>query len=211
MLKENGLSTLTACHGCDLLVEKGNIPPLSKALCPRCGSFLHEPKADTVNNTLALVITGLLLLWPAVSLPMMEMTILGDTAFNTLLNAVIKIYQSGYYWVAFMVFFTSILTPFAKLSVLLIVILHIKLKRYTQLLPLLFRYYVKLDAWEMLDVYMIAMLVSVIKLFDIAAIHAGMGLYSYVGLLLTSILVTVKLDKKQIWECIEDLCKEKSS
>jgi paraquat-inducible protein A len=211
MLKENDLSAMTACHGCDLLVEEGNIPPSSKAICPRCGSFLHEPKANTVNNTLALVITGLLLLWPAVSLPMMEMTILGDTAFNTLLNAVIKIYQSGYYWVAFMVFFTSILTPFAKLSVLLIVISHIKLKRYTQLLPLLFRYYVKLDAWEMLDVYMIAMLVSVIKLFDIAAIHAGIGLYSYVGLLLTSILVTVKLDKKQIWKCIEDLCKEKNN
>ncbi len=211
VLHESNLSALTACHGCDLIVEEGNTPPRSKAICPRCGSFLHEPKANTVNNTLALVITGLLLLWPAVSLPMMEMTILGDTSFNTLLNAVIKIYQSGYYWVAFMVFFTSILTPFAKLSVLLIVVLHIKLKRYTQLLPLLFRYYVKLDAWEMLDVYIIAMLVSVIKLFDIAAIRAGVGLYSYIGLLLTSILVTVKLDKKKIWECIEDLCKENNS
>ena len=126
VLHESNLSALTACHGCDLIVEEGNTPLGSKAICPRCGSFLHEPKANTVNNTLALVITGLLLLWPAVSLPMMEMTILGDTSFNTLLNAVIKIYQSGYYWVAFMVFFTSILTPFAKLSVLLIVVLHIK-------------------------------------------------------------------------------------
>ena len=211
MLKENSLSALTACHGCDLLVEEGNIPPRSKAICPRCGSFLHEPKANTVNNTLALVITGLLLLWPAVSLPMMKMTILGDTAFNTLLNAVIKIYQAGYYWVAFVVLFTSILAPLAKLSVLLIVLLHIKLKRHTKLLPLLFRYYVKLDTWEMLDVYMISMLVSVIKLFDIAAINAGMGLYCYAGLLLTSILVTVKLDKKQIWGCIEDLCKEQNN
>ena len=211
MLKEIDLSLLTACHGCDLLIEEGNIPPHNKALCPRCGSFLYEPKVNTVNNTLALVITGLLVLWPAVSLPMMEMTVLGDTSFNTLLNAVIKIYQAEYYWVAFMVLFTSILAPLAKLSVLLIVLLHIKLKRYSELLPLLFRYYVKLNTWEMLDVYMIAMLVSVVKLFDIAAIHAGLGLYCYIGLLLTSILVTIKLDKKQIWECIEDLCKEKSS
>jgi len=202
---------LTACHGCDLLVEEGNIPPRSKAVCPRCGSFLYEPKENTVNNTLALVITGLLLLWPAISLPMMEMTIIGDTSFNTLLNAVVKIYQAGYYWIAFMVLFTSILTPAAKLFVLLIILLQIKFKSYTELLPRLFRYYVKLDTWEMLDVYMIAMLVSVIKLFDIAAIHGGVGLYCFVGLLLTSILVTVMLDKKQIWECIEDLCKKKNS
>ena len=110
-----------------------------------------------------------------------------------------------------MVLFTSILTPAAKLVVLLIVLLHIKFKRHTELLPLLFRYYVKLDVWEMLDVYMIAMLVSVIKLFDIAAIKGGWGLYCFVGLLLISILVTVKLDKKQIWECIEDLCKKKNN
>ena len=211
MSKESDLSILTACHGCDLLVEEGNIPPRSKALCPRCGSFLYEPKANTVNNTLALVITGLLLLWPAISLPMMEMTILGDTSFNTLLKGVFKIYQAGYYWVAFVVFFTSILAPFAKLSVLLIVLLHIKFKRHTELLPRLFRYYVKLDTWEMLDVYMIAMLVGVIKLLDIAAIHGGLGLYCFAGLLLTSILVTVMLDKKQIWGSIEDLCKKNNS
>ena len=208
MAKEIDLSLLEACHGCDLLIEEQHIPPRSKSICPRCGSLLYEPKANTVNNTLALVITGLILLWPAISLPMMKMTILGDTSFNTLLNAVIKIYQAGYSWVAFMVLFTSILAPFAKLSVLLIVLLHIKFKQHTKLLPRLFRYYVKLDTWEMLDVYIIAMLVSVIKLFDIAAINAGLGFFCFVGLLLTSILVTVKLDKKQIWESIEDLCKK---
>jgi paraquat-inducible protein A len=196
-----------ACHACDLLVYNTDVSPGEKAICPRCGSSLYQTKENTVNNTLALVITGLFLLYPAISLPIMEMTIIGDMSFNTLLNAVIEIYKSGYYWIAFMVLFTSILTPAAKL----VVLLHIKFKRHTKLLPLLFRYYVKLDVWEMLDVYMIAMLVSVIKLFDIAAIKGGWGLYCFVGLLLISILVTVKLDKKQIWECIEDLCKKKNN
>ena len=91
MSKGADLSALTACHGCDLLIEEGHIPLRSKAICPRCGSLLYEPKTNTVNNTLALVITGLLLLWPAIALPIMEMTIIGDTSFNTLLNAVVKI------------------------------------------------------------------------------------------------------------------------
>jgi paraquat-inducible protein A len=202
-----GSAKSTACHACDLLLPVPQVAPGSRARCPRCGTVIAAPKKNTVNNTLALVITGLILLWPAISLPVMEMTILGDTSFNTLLKAVIKIYQAGYYWIAFMVLFTSIISPAAKLILLLIVLLHIKLKRHTKLLPLLFRYYTKLDTWEMLDVYMIAMFVAVIKLFDIASIKGGMGLYCFAGLLLTSILVTVKLDKKQIWTCIEDLCK----
>ena len=210
-IKTSEIKHYHACHACDLLVYNTDVSPGEKAICPRCGSSLYQTKENTVNNTLALVITGLFLLYPAISLPIMEMTIIGDMSFNTLLNAVIEIYKSGYYWIAFMVLFTSILTPAAKLVVLLIVLLHIKFKRHTELLPLLFRYYVKLDVWEMLDVYMIAMLVSVIKLFDIAAIKGGWGLYCFVGLLLTSILVTVKLDKKQIWECIEYLCKKKNN
>ncbi len=205
------LSGLTACHACDLIIAEGDIPLHSKLLCPRCGSPLYEPKENTVNNTLALVITGLILLWPAISMPILEMSILGDTSFNTLLNAAIKIFEAGYYWVAFVVFFTSILAPFVKFSVLCTVLLHIKAKRYTPVLPVLFRYYVKLDAWEMLDVYLISMMVAVIKLFDIASIHTGLGLFCLLGLLATSILVSVTLDKKQIWEHIEDLCRNQNS
>jgi paraquat-inducible protein A len=208
---EIDLSGLTACHACDLLVAEENIPLHSKSLCPRCGSLLHERRENTVNNTLALVITGLILLWPAISMPILGMSILGDSSFNTLLNAVVKIFQAGYYWVAFVVFFTSILAPFAKFSVLCTVLLHIKGKHYTPVLPVLFKYYVKLDAWEMLDVYLISMMVAVIKLFDIASIHAGLGLFCLLGLLTTSILVTVSLDKKQIWEHIEDLCLKQNS
>jgi paraquat-inducible protein A len=208
---KNNLSALTACHACDLLVAEEDIPLNSKAHCPRCGFPLYEPKVNTVNNTLALVITGLLLLWPAITMPILEMSILGDTSFNTLLSAVVKIFQAGYYWVAFVVFFTSIFAPLAKFSVLCTVLLHIKAKRYTPVLPVLFRYYVKLDAWEMLDVYLISMMVAVIKLFDIAAIHTGLGLFCLLGLLATSILVTITLDKKQIWDHIEDLCRKQSS
>ena len=35
----------------------------------------------------------------------------------------------------------------------------------------------------------------------------GLGLYCFIGLLLASILATVTLDKEQVWEEIEDLCK----
>jgi paraquat-inducible protein A len=56
---------------------------------------------------------------------------------------------------------------------------------------------------------MIAVLVSVTKLVDLAAIQAGLGLYCFVGLLLASILAGLNLDKAQIWESIEELCRQK--
>ncbi len=202
---------LTACHACDLLIEKQHILPGSKAACPRCGSTIYEPKSDTVHKTLAVVITGLFLWWPANFFPILTMTIVGNTSNNTLMGGVVDLYRGGFYWVSLVVFVCSMLAPFAKLFLLLIVLLPIKLDRYTRFLPALFRFYEYLDSWGILEVYMIAILVSVIKLVDIAAIHAGLGLFCFIGLLLASILATLNLDNEQIWEYIEQICKQKNS
>ena len=58
---------------------------------------------------------------------------------------------------------------------------------------------------------MIAVLVSITKLVDLAAIQAGLGLYCFIGLLLTGILASSNLDKERIWESIEQLCEKKTS
>jgi len=205
------LSGLTACHACDLLVEEKPILPGSKAVCPRCGSIIDDPKADTVNKTLAFVVTGLILWWPANFMPILTMSIIGNTSDNTLMGGVVDLYRGGFYWVALVVFVCSILAPAAKLFLLLIVLLHIKLDYYSRFLTTLFRFYGYLDSWGILEVYVIAVLVSITKLVDLAAIHAGLGLYSFVGLLLASILAAVNLDKEQIWKSIEQLCEKKNN
>jgi paraquat-inducible protein A len=204
------LSGLTACHVCDLLVEKQHILPGSKTVCPRCGTTIDDPKADTVNKTLAVVITGLILWWPANFMPILTMTIIGNTSDNTLMGGVIDLYRGGFYWVSLVVFVCSVLAPSAKFFLLLIVLLHIKLDHYSRLLTTLFRFYGYLDSWGILEVYMISVLVSITKLVDLASIHPGLGLYCFVGLLLTSILAASNLDKERIWESIEQLCQQKN-
>jgi paraquat-inducible protein A len=205
------LSGLTACHACDLLIEKQHILHGSKAVCPRCGSTIDDPKADTVNKTLAVVVTGLILWWPANFMPILTMSIIGNISDNTLMGGVVDLYRGGFYWVSLVVFVCSILAPSAKLLLLVIVLLHIKLKHYARSLPTIFRVYGYLDSWGILEVYIFAILVSVTKLVDMAAIQAGLGLYCFIGLLLTSILAALKLDKERIWESIEGLCQQKNS
>jgi paraquat-inducible protein A len=204
-------SGLTACHACDLLIEKQAVVSGSKTVCPRCGSTMTDPKADTVNKTLAVVISGLILWWPANFMPILTMSIVGNISDNTLMGGVVDLYRGGFYWVSLVVFVCSMLAPSVKLLLLLIVLLHIKRDHYSRFLTTLFRFYGYLDSWGILEVYIIAVLVSVTKLVDLAAIQAGFGLYCFIGLLLTSILASVNLDKEQIWESIEQLCQQQNS
>jgi paraquat-inducible protein A len=207
MAKEVDILGLTACHACDLLIEKHHILPGSKAACPRCRTPINEPKADTVNRTLAVAITGLILFVPAIFFPILTMTILGKTSVNTLVEGVIGIYLEGFYLVSFMVLAFSIVVPFLRLFFLLIVLLQVKLHFYSRYLPGFFRSFGHLESWDTVEVYMLAILVAVVKLLDLAKIHVGPGLYCFVGLLLANTLASTMLDKKQVWKNIEELCK----
>ena len=89
--------------------------PAARQYVPAAGQPIDDPKADTVNKTLAVVITGLILWWPANFMPILTMTIIGNTSDNTLMGGVIDLYRGGFYWVSLVVFVCSILAPSAKL------------------------------------------------------------------------------------------------
>jgi paraquat-inducible protein A len=196
-----------ACHACDLLVYNTDVSPGEKAICPRCGTVIEAPKRNTLDRTLAMVLSGLVLFIPAVCLPILSMTILGKISFNTLIGGVIGMYNEGFYWVALLVLLFSIVAPLLKLLTLAIVLLQVKFCIHTSYLAGLFRFEGHLDSWAMVEVYMISLLVAVVKLFEIAKINIGVGLFCFIGLLLFSTLAAATLDRKYIWDEIGDLKK----
>ncbi len=68
------ISNLAACPGCDLLYREVSLAQGKKVHCPRCGTTLRVVVQDSVDKTLALSLTGLLLFIPAMTLPIMTLT-----------------------------------------------------------------------------------------------------------------------------------------
>lgn len=54
----------------------------------------------------------------------------------------------------------------------------------------------------MLDVYMLGIIVSVVKLSSMAEIQPGFGLWAYAGLLLTYILAANSLNPHEVWDLL---------
>jgi paraquat-inducible protein A len=197
---------LAACPGCDLLVTLLPLSAGQRAACPRCGAVIREAKADPVGRPLALTAAALLLFLPANFLPILELNILGQSSAATMVGAVDVLFTGGLPLVGLMVLFCSILAPLATMGLLFSVLVSIGLNRASRFLPGLFRIYVHLDSWAMLEVYMIGLLVSIIKLLDMATVEVGIGLLCFVGLLLTSLAAKAALDRTAVWEKIERLC-----
>ena len=195
---------IIACHGCDLLLESQAVEPGEKLCCPRCGETLKDPQPDSINHTLALTLTGLLLFPFAIFMPIMTLDTMGLENSGNIFDEFVVTWSSGYWFVAILLALTTVIFPLTKLILLFLIALNLKLKRYHSSLSLLMRIYVHLDEWAMFEVFMIGILVTIIKMHHMAHIHYDIGLFCFVGLLAATLGSSMMMDKDEFWNLIEN-------
>ncbi|WP_410922087.1 paraquat-inducible protein A [Pseudomonas aeruginosa] len=193
------LDELIACHECDLLLRREPVPLGNRSVCPRCGFELEIHRPHMARRALALVLTALLLYVPANFLPIMHITILGQSSVDTVWSGVVGLYQSNMAGVALLVFLCSMVIPLAKLLCQLFVLLSIRSKALREHGMLLLRGYQHLREWGMLEVYLMGLIVAMVKLIDMAELHIGVGLACFVSLLVTQVWLEVTMPRHQVW------------
>lgn len=198
-LKHLPLDELTACHECDLLMRREPVPLGQKSVCPRCGYELEIHRPHMVRRAMALVMTALLLYIPANFMPIMHISILGQVSTDTVWSGVQGLYNSSMKGVGVLVFFCSMVIPLAKLLSQLFVLISLRFKVFRQQGMLVFRGYQHLREWGMLEVYLMGILVSIVKLIGMAELHVGLGLACFVALLFTQIWLEVTMSHHQVW------------
>ncbi|KRW68348.1 paraquat-inducible protein A [Pseudomonas sp. TTU2014-105ASC] len=203
-LEEVPLEQLAACPECDLLMLKPELSLGQVAECPRCSCELFRLRHRIVGPGLALVLAALLLYFPANFLPIMRLNLLGRVTDDTVWSGVLSLYSSGMQGVAVVVFLCSMAVPLLKLLCQLAVLLCIALDRAKPLGMLLYRTYHHLREWGMLEVYLLGILVSIIKLRDMAELSLGIGLGCFVGLLVVQVWLELVMSPHQVWEALSE-------
>jgi paraquat-inducible protein A len=201
--KLHDLSGLAACPGCDLLYQEVMVAKGKKLRCPRCGTTVYIPVTESLTKTFALSLTGLLLFIPAVTQPIMTFTVMGLKGSGNVIDAIMALYDREYFFVCFMVFLVSLFFPLLKLALLFWVSCSLKMKRYGGNLHLVFRAYNHLAEWGMVEVYMLGILVSIIKMHKMAMIDYNIGFFCFISLVLITVGSSVVLDKDLFWKMIE--------
>ena len=198
-------SRLGACHECDLLYKHQEIAPGQAAICPRCHCALYQNKVRSLSRTLAWAITGIILFIPANLFPIIKLKVLGLEQSATLFYGVQSLAKEGHLAVAMLTFLVSIAAPLLKLLLLVLTLWGVRHppEKQPPFLAKFFRFYHALDAWGMLEVYMLGLLIAFTKLGDIAEVITGIGLYSFAGLMIVSVLCSVTIDKDEIWQRME--------
>jgi paraquat-inducible protein A len=200
---------LEACPECDALLKPAAaLDAGDKAHCPRCGFLLQRAQKNSIERSLVLSITGLLLFIPANSLPLLGIKFLGNTKEGILFSGVTALYAENMWAVATLVFLSSILFPLVNILLSLAISAHLYLNRPNRYLTHWMRWLQHLDEWAMLEVYTLGIIVACVKLSSMADLRFGMGLYAFVGLLLVTVTLAASLDRALFWRRIDALLRK---
>lgn len=197
------LQSYVACPDCDLLMPKLRPVKGHKTVCPRCGSILMHHCQDTVSRSLALSLSGLLLFLPAVFMPLMTFSTLGMSESDNIVETILEFIHREYYIVAVAVFFSAILFPLLKLSLLTGISFSLKTNRYYKALGKSFRLYNHLEEWAMTEVYLLGIMITVIKMHQTTDISYNTGFFCFIGLVICTMASSLSVCKESFWNLIE--------
>jgi len=157
---------------------------------------------DSVDRTLAFAVAGLLLFVVANWFPFLAMKMRGLMTETTLATGVSSLYEHGRPLVASLVLLTTILAPLLHLSAVLYVLLPLKFGIRMPGSVHCFRWLHRIQGWSMMEVFMLGVLVSLVKLAGMAQIVPGIALWAFVALIPVMAAATSSLDAQLVWDRI---------
>jgi len=194
---------VVACETCGLVQR---VEPLSKgsaAECFRCGTFLGVLRTSaSLHATAALSLAALALYVPANIYPILRMEFYGAHSDSTIWDGVVSLAQHDQWIVAAIVFMASLVIPLVKLAGLFFLVMSSIIKRGRRLRwrTNLYRFIDAVGPWAMLDVFLLAVLVSLVKLGELATVVPGPGLFAFTGVVVFTMLASAAFDPKLIWQ-----------
>jgi paraquat-inducible protein A len=156
----------------------------------------------TASRTAAAATAALVLFWPAVLLPILEIERLGQWSEQSILGGTIELIHHGSYFVGGVVLLFSIVFPLTKIVLLIelswLEILHRRHKALT------LRMMEHLGKWSMMDVMLLAFLVMLVKLGNLVQFQFGPAVVAFVLCVSMSMIASLSFDPHSIWDTRED-------
>jgi paraquat-inducible protein A len=155
----------------------------------------------SIQTTWALLFTSILLFIPANILPIMHTNLLGRDDPSTILGGVILLWEMGSYPIAMVIFIASVFIPVAKIVILCWLNYSVQSKQQHANNERIFWYRITefVGRWSMIDVFVVAVLVSLIQLGNIMNVLPGHAALAFCGVVICTMLAAMSFDSRLIW------------
>ncbi len=192
------------CETCDLIVEYNDVKVGVKYHCPRCHNVIYHCKANVMTNLLLISFSALLIFYPAFFYPVMKLSVAGLTSTGNVYSSYLGFYNQGENLLSIIVFITVVLIPFLIPFFIFVVTLFNKLRIYPSIQREFLKLFIYLKDWGMVEVYLLGIFVSIIKMYSLAEINFDIGFYIYIFFTFLNIMIFTYFNKQTIWDEMEN-------
>ncbi len=192
-----------ACHECDFLHTVASVPGGGKALCTRCGALLYRKVPNSIERALALNLAAFMLFLMANFFPFISLKASGRIEEDLFLSGAMELYRLGMGELGLLVVLTSFVFPLLIIGGMLYILFPLRFGRRPWKMAPVYRMVRSLMPWSLIAVFMLGVLISIVKLLDLATVIPGTSLFAFAGLMVLSAAAHANMDPTLIWPPME--------
>jgi len=186
------------CSQCDAVFPRVPVQSGERVLCTRCGNELFRDTRRRYDALLPIVITALITFLICNLFPIVEIQVKSLTRQTTLFESTLVLWQDERYLAALMVFLPTIAFPALELLLMMFVLWQLRLGRRPPGFAQSVRLIKSLRPWGMLEVFMLGVVASLVKLAAMATLIPGVALWSF-GVMTVLVAVMVSFNPTHLW------------
>jgi paraquat-inducible protein A len=198
---------LVACRRC------ARVWPLATPACARCGSKLRSRDPRAISRVWAWWLAGVLAYIPANVWPMLETRSLFESYDATIIRGALDLLWEGNVGISVIILVASVGIPLAKFFAIAFLALSVRngsrlrAGRRMQLYEIV-EY---IGRWSMIDVFVVAILASLVQLNMVVTIQPGPASLAFALSVIFTMLSAQAFDPRAIWDGIEDEAKREGA
>ncbi|MGZ3721498.1 MAG: paraquat-inducible protein A [Bdellovibrionales bacterium] len=190
----------TSQHICQICSNALDMIEGLPATCARCGhkDFLFARRSNRLSLVFSL--TALIFYLPANIFPFMTIEMYGRRNSSTIWSGVVSLMEQRSYGIAIVVFLASILIPVMKLLILFYLSFKGGNGHRPHFKTQLYRLVEAVGRWSMLDIFLLAILVAIVKLGHWTTVSPEKGSGLFLMVVIFTMMASAYFDPRILWK-----------
>ncbi len=195
----NGQSIcIVECHECALSVDISLVTERQKAICPRCGLVLTAKHHNALDRILAYSLSAVFFLLLSLPFEFLAFQSNGIERKIDILASLTILIDNNYQMLAVLEVLTIFVIPALVLLSLIYILIPLRSGTYPRGAHYLLELTYKLLPWSMVEIFIVGVLVSLVKIISLADISLGPSFFAYILFSLSMTAAVLHMDKHQL-------------
>jgi len=191
---------LRSCPCCTAIL------PADQPDCARCGVIAAPRRKHSLQWTLALLFTSVIIYIPANLLPIMVTETLGTPYPSNIMAGVILLWSDGSYPVALVIFIASIMVPSLKMLAIGWLCWNASGRghRDSEKMHVVYEVVEFVGRWSMIDVFVIAVLSALVRMGQLMNVYPAWGALLFALVVILTMIAAMTFDPRLTWDRVRE-------